>query len=774
MRISLALTLALAALAACGSEPATTADVADTVAPDDLADTGAPEVDADAEAEDAAPDTEPADTTPPRERIGCGSGGWALPEGLAELRWDDGEDVSAVPAQSWAVTLEDGVTYALADGPLWEAVRFDLPHPAEVWGFSVKWDGVPSDAAADLVAGLYPDLGHNGFDFRHDDPLWVGTRCAGDAAPGDGWVTYGFEVPVAVPQPGLVYVAQLRPDAAAPALRFDGSAAEDCAAFDACHSAVNLPEAARGSFDIGATLQVPNDFMVRLHLVYTDDLGPEERLFQPLADGPAVGSRVSFGDYDGDGWDDLLTNGPRLYRNNDGAFEDVTEAAGLAVSGLRGDGGVWGDYDNDGCLDLFLFADTVTAPDTLMRSRCDGTFEDVTAAAGLVDHQTQDACDQGEAGVHAPTTAAAWVDLDADGYLDLYLANFICWANEARYTDSVWHNLGDGRFEDWTGTHGFSSLRTPSRGVNPVDADGDGDVDLLVNNYRLVANLYFENAGDGTVRERGALSGLAGHLDSRGGLNYFGHSIGTAWGDLDGDGDLDAVVANLAHPRFISFSDKTQLMLQDAATGRFTDRNTDWSGPVSDAGLEYAETDSVPALADFDADGALDLVVTRVYDGRPTGFYWGNGDGTFRLDSYHAGITTTNGWGVATADLDHDGDPDLAASGVFVNAIPAGGHWLSVAVVGDAGANTAGLGATVRVTAGGRTLLRYVPGGSGQGGQDSRYLHFGLGAAASVDALSVTFPGGQRVDFAGPIAADQRVWLLQSGGLATGWAPPTQ
>ena len=100
------------------------------------------------------------------------------------------------------------------------------------------------------------------------------------------------------------------------------------------------------------------------------------------------------------------------------------------------------------------------------------------------------------------------------------------------------------------------------------------------------------------------------------------------------------------------------------------------------AGLRYQQTHSVSALADFDLDGNLDLVVTAVYDGRPTDFYWGAGDRTLALDSYHAGITIENGWGVSTADVDHDGDPDIATYGPFRNEVGIG-DWLQVGLIGS-------------------------------------------------------------------------------------------
>lgn len=180
----------------------------------------------------------------------------------------------------------------------------------------------------------------------------------------------------------------------------------------------------------------------------------------------------------------------------------------------------------------------------------------------------------------------------------------------------------------------------------------------------------------------------------------------------------------------------------------------------------------MPALADFNNDGDLDLVITATYSGRPTDFYWGKGDGTFELAAYDAGISTTNGWGAAIADLDHDGRPDLATRELWLNTGEAG-HSLSVRALGDGvEVNRAGIGATVRVTAGGITRMRHVQGGTGQGGQDSAALHFGLGEASEVERIAVTWPGGATTVIDGPIATDQRVWIWPDGTTHLGWEPP--
>ncbi len=704
----------------------------------------------------------------------CGAANLPLDDSkLVKLSFDDGTAKSNLRLQSFTIKKQTGFTtkdHVFNDEAVNEAVRFELPRPARVWGFEVAWaagtkDGFTIDPKAPLVAGLYGDFGYNGFDFWAPDPLWTGDRCAGDTDLSGGTLKYVFPKPIDVPVPGLVYVAH-KAKPGEPVWWFDGTSAKSCDKFADCQSAFNLPDAEKFSYFNGLSFPFQNHFVAHLYVEYTDEVKPEQRIFQPFASSPSS-AHVSWADYDADGWDDLLLGNTLWHNDGKGGFTDVTEAAGL--KGIPATGGVFGDYDNDGCLDVMLFAESYSTRDYLMHSKCNGTFEDVTLKAGLDDTQNYNFCGDPMNNTHTPSAAAAWFDLDNDGKLDLYLANFICWNDYTYYTDTVFRNKGDGTFEDVSAKQGFSSIKTPSRGVAPADADGDGDVDLFINNYVLIANLFYRNDGGGMVSEVGKSNGTAGTLIN----GYYGHTIGAAWGDLDNDGDLDLIAANLAHPRFFHFADKTNVLINDGK-GQFTDIKGDFKKPVSAAGLRYQETHSVPLLADFDQDGILDLVITAVYDGRPTDFYWGKGDGHFTLDSFHAGITTTNGWGVAAADYDHDGDMDLFATTLFRNDEPAAkkGHWLQVKVTGTK-SNRSAIGATVKVKTGATTRIRHVQGGSGKGGQDSLYLHYGLAGATKIDEIRVVFPGGKENVFKGPFDADQRIWLTEDVAVPFfGWTPP--
>ncbi len=687
----------------------------------------------------------------------CGNGSAPLPEGLTELVMDDGTAAGDLEDLGWSITTS--ATYNLGEEPSWESVRFELENPAIVHGFSVMWSRLPEDPEKKLAIGLHPDFGYNGFDFWAPDPYGVARRCVKDVTEGE-WITYTLEEPVSIDHPGLVYVAHERKGAGSPGWMLDASAngEGDCGSFDDCRSAVNLPEADASQYYNGLSLMIPYDYLVRLHVEYTDEVAPADKIFQRITDAPA-GYRTSWADFDDDGDEDVLAGGANLFRNDGGSFTDITTDAGLA--GIGGSGTVWGDYDNDGCLDFFVFTESYSSGDYLLHSNCDGTFTEVTAAAGIDDIQDYNLCEGAETNNHEPSPAAAWLDIDSDGLLDLYVVNFNCWDNYSYYTDNVWHNEGDGTFTAWTGINGFETARLPGRGASPVDHDGDGDVDLLVHSYVLIRNMMFTNNGDGTVTEEAGVLGLAGHADGAGMQSYYGHTIGSTWGDLDNDGDFDSVQANLAHPRFYDFSDRTQILLNDAGT--YTDISGDWAFPSSDAGLRYQETHSVPVLGDFDQDGVLDLSISAVYDGRPTDFYWGVGDGTFILDAYHAGIDTENGWGMSAADVDGDGDLDLVVKdGMFENTA-SDGHWLQIRPVGNVDSNWAALGATVRVTAGSDTWMRHVQGGNAQGCQDPQTQHFGLGAATTIDGIEIDFPGGGTVIYAGPFDADQRLRLFEDG-----------
>ena len=437
----------------------------------------------------------------------CGTAAGSLPAGVVVLSWGAAESEAAthIREQTFSITVNDK-TYEMAQVPLYEAVRFHIEHPSRILGFAVRWANVPSSAPPELElkAGLYADFGHNGFDFWKAAPLREGTRCAADHGPGQ-WLSYALDDPLEVLQPGLIYVGHLSMSPADPVFAFDTAhAAASCEAFDACHSAINLPDSV--AYENGISFSFQYDFQVRLFLEVIEELDPTDRLFAEVSS-PA-GKQISWGDYNTDGWDDALIDG-RLHRNIQGTLTDVNDASGIGAAPITPTGGIWGDYDNDGCLDLLLYVNAFTAADVLMRSNCDGTFSDVTAAAELTDLQTYNSCGD-PANTRSPTVAAAWLDLDADGLLDLYLANYSCGADQTYYVDTIFQNQGDGTFAEWTEQHGFTSVRSASRGAAPVDFDGDGDVDLFVNNYRLQANLLYENNGDGTVTERAVAAGLAG------------------------------------------------------------------------------------------------------------------------------------------------------------------------------------------------------------------------------------------------------------------------
>jgi len=659
-------------------------------------------------------------------------------------------------------SLMDGVLNAAAEGDFgtydlnaleaWGGNGFEFDGPVEVLGASARWGNLGASGEATLQ--VFPDFGDNGFDFDFGAPLGSHTRCLSESDEGE-WVTYVFDEAYAMSQPGRIWVGFHRPEAtmrregyASPVaeLLFENFANDE----EPFYSGIKWPDYDEEFLYRGAS-STWFTWQVRLAVRRMDPTPPSERRFAG-EDLPASPRRVAFGDYDGDGDEDLMMNGPRLMQNEGGVFTDVTTATLPEVSGTNG--GLFGDYDDDGCLDYV----GTGRREILLRSRCDGTFEDVTEAAGIDDSTTVIDCDGDGMPDRRPTEGAGWADIDADGRLDLYLAHYECSELGTYYPDQLFFAQPDGSYLDVSDDWVVGRDGRAGRGVTIGDHDRDGDVDVFVSNYRLRPNYFFENVNGVRFREVAERNGTIGELVR----DAYGHTIGTAVGDIDGDGDFDLVLANLAHPRFYEFSDRTMVLINE--DGAYTDE-------AELRGIVYRETNSNPTLFDADNDGDLDLFVTNVYPGRLADYYENDGTGRFTLRTYESGIRVENGWGAAAADVDDDGDVDLVAQRLWRNR-GNDNHWLQVRAVGVAG-NASAFGAVVEVEAGGATQLRMVSGGSGTTVQDAMTQHFGLGVETEVARVTVHFPYGESVTME-DVASDQRVWIFEDGFTATGQAPPTR
>lgn len=410
------------------------------------------------------------------------------------------------------------------------------------------------------------------------------------------------------------------------------------------------------------------------------------------------GSKASWADYDDDGWVDVCIGGMLFHNESGKTFVRAGEC-----------GGIWGDCDNDGDLDLLGTGVSL--------NNGDGTF-----------------CDRIDLPLPMETTrGACCADLDGDGLLDLYVGGYEIWGVVTAYPDAIYRNQGDASFvEHW---------RTPpgqlqqARGVTAADFDNDGDIDIYVSNYRLQPNLLWRNEGSLVFTNVAHEYGVAGD----GGLGAYGHTIGSAWGDLDNDGYLDLFVGNFSHPP--AYQDRPQFLRnQGRPDYHFEDKS-------KEAGLHWQESFASPALGDFDNDGDLDLYFTTVYGGDHCVLYRNDGNWHFTDVTTEAGIDAVQTYQAAWADYDNDGDLDLLTGGKLYENQVASGHWLKVRLQGPGSA----IGAQVRIQLprgenplARQVLTRQVASATGEGNQNELTLHFGLGDHSGPVLLEISWPGGEQ------------------------------
>ncbi|MGA3136690.1 MAG: CRTAC1 family protein [Terracidiphilus sp.] len=474
-------------------------------------------------------------------------------------------------------------------------------------------------------------------------------------------------------------------------------------------------------------------------------------------------------DYDGDGWPDLYcVNGAampqlektgksywnRLYRNNrDGTFSDVTEKAGVAGRGY-GMGVAVGDYNNDGHEDMFVVG---VHGNQLFRNNGDGTFTDVTEAAGL----------------NLPAVrglwsiAAAWIDYDGDGKLDLFISNYCEWspgidpicggmtAETRRYCPpekyaaepmQLFHNNGDGTFTEVTGKGPLAEVLGKGMGIAIADFAGDGRPGIFVANDKA-RNLLFRNTGHGFV-EIGLDAGVAYNGDGR---SISGMSAD--FGDIDGDGRFDLVMTALKGEVFDVFLNRGH--------GEFED------GSISTRlmGLTHPRSGWGCGLVDLDNDGWLDLFVACGgvdTDDPMTNRIFRNEGGKFSDVSNESGMGLAPARmhrGCVFADFDRDGRLDVAVTSMdapielWWNRSPMR-HWLQLRLTGTR-SNRSAIGAQVSLKTANRTQIRCVTNSVGYASSSDLTLHFGLGSELK-GTIEIHWPSGT-VQKLGDVAADQRL-----------------
>ena len=506
-----------------------------------------------------------------------------------------------------------------------------------------------------------------------------------------------------------------------------------------------------------AEIHVPapdNDFFQEISkeigLIFKHSIGEEELNNIIESDGGGA----AFLDYNSDGYIDIyacsgtwiegfikserpaeLPGGNKLFRNRgDGTFEDVTKKAEV--------GGPWysmgvssGDFNNDGYPDLYICN---YGPNVLLKNNGNGTFTDITKKANV-------------GGGKECSIGAAWLDYDNDSYLDLYVGNFLEFDPEYKYyyapdgfpgpmaydaqKDVLYHNNGDGTFEDVTEKMGITDIDGRAMGVGAADYDDDGWVDIYVANDHTL-NYLWHNEGGKKFTDHGTMSGTA--FSQAGEATV---SMSVDYADYNNDGHIDLFV-----------SDDTYCSLYESmGNGLFIDKGI--ASNISMAAAQFVGWSS--SFIDYDNDGDADIFKTNgalkhLY-GQEDQLFQNEGNGKFRDVSLELGEYFHRelvGRGACIGDYDNDGDLDIFIMNlndysVFLRNNKGNiNNWLIIKLTGTA-SNRDGIGSRVKVTSGGTTQTAVKRSTTGYLSQNDPRLHFGLLHNESVEKIEVRWPSGK-------------------------------
>ena len=501
--------------------------------------------------------------------------------------------------------------------------------------------------------------------------------------------------------------------------------------------------------------------------VTRNDYRSRKYFIQPLAGGVAIL------DYDHDGKNDIFfTNGgalpslkkPAAFANallrnrGDGTFEDRTSAAGLTGGDSGYNVGVAaGDYDSDGDTDLFL---ANQGANTLLRNNGDGTFADVSAGSGI------------SKPANTLSVGAAWFDYDNDRLLDLVVSDYTIWTPESDYQcfdaakreiycsptryvsvpNRLYHNLGNGKFEDVTDQSGLGAAHGKGMGVSIADVNNDDLPDIFIVND-TERNFLFINQGGGKFREQGAIYGVSFNDD---GVAVNG--MGSDAKDFNNDGFVDLFYNDLATQVFGLFANDSgksfRYVSYPTGLGRLSFRFGGWGAGFIDYDNDgWKDLYSANGDVDYLGDNAKQSdTMFRNLEGKTFADTSANMGDAFRVKGFHRGASF--------ADLNDDGSPDIVVTGlnerprILINAGTAGAHWLLLDLQGTRG-NRDAIGAKITVTTGsGRVLHNHVAVSVGLMSSSDRRVHFGLGPETVITSIEIRWPGGH-VQTLSDMKADQ-------------------
>jgi hypothetical protein len=500
------------------------------------------------------------------------------------------------------------------------------------------------------------------------------------------------------------------------------------------------------------------DVTAQAGIHFTHNAGKAGKKYLP----ETMGAGCAFFDADGDGWlDILLVNSkdwtPRgrkshaaLYRNNhNGTFTDITAGSGLDIE-IYGLGVTVADYDNDGRDDVYI---TALDGDHLFHNEGNGKFRDVTQQSGIRNA--------------AFAASAVWFDYDRDGKPDLFVANYVQWSAKGDLwcsldgatksyctpesykgnSSKLFHNLGNGKFEDVTQKAGLGDPTSKSLGVAVLDYNNDGWPDLFVANDTQPNKLYRNNK-NGTFTEEAVSAGVAFGEDgvARG-------AMGVDVGDYDRSGRQHLLVGNFSNQMLGLYHNEGNSLFVDEAPRSTVGRASLLSLAFGVFFFDY-DLDGWPDI--FAANGHIDEEIGRVqpkiqYKQSPL-LFRNLGKGKFEDASKSAGADLTRpivARGVAYGDFDHDGDLDLLISTnngpayLFRNDGGNRNHWLHLKLTGVQ-SNRSALGAVVTVESAGGKQMQMVHSGSSYCSASDLALTFGLGKDEAAKSIDIQWPSGHK------------------------------